>query len=893
MDSDLINQRRDKFLKFIKKKSEWVNYILLATIVYIAVWIRTRNLAGLRDITTGQWTLGPDLDPFLFLRWAKYIVENGSLFTIDSMRYVPLGFDTGLEFPLLSHLIAWFHKVASIFGSTSVEQSAVYFPVFMFAITVIAFFLMTRAIFSAIETKQNSNYIALVASLFLSIIPVLLPRTIAGIPEKESAAFFFFFMTFYFLILGWRQNNLKRQVIFSVIGGIFAGLMALTWGGYGYILIIVSLMTLILFMFNQVKINRILSYYVFIAPIFILSLIFFPRFSIRGTVTSIDWMFALLTSFILLVDYLLHNKLHKFVPNKLKNYPKLTSFIYSGVLLTILGIIVFGFDFVVQSLMRFYSIFRPNPTRLIQTVAENREPFFVEWAPNFGPYLGTLPIIIGLIFISSILLFYKTFKESFQNKRNLWIMTGVWAFFFLSIMLTRYNSTSTFNGSNFISILVYIAGLISLAAGFVYFYVKKQLNLENIISVGFLFVLVFLAVGLQSAKSSIRLVLMLVPVASILIGYIFVLSAKKIYISIKEKNVFNFRNFLYAILIISVLFSAYNHFYGSKNLAQSYVPSAYNQQWQKAMSWVRESTPTNAVFAHWWDYGYWIQSIGQRATVLDGGNLIGYWNHFMGRYALTETNFSKTLEFFYAHNVTNFLIDSTDIGKYSAYSIIGSDANYDRRSWIPTMVRDDSKTTERKNATLYVYPGGALVDQDIRYSSNGTEIFLPEGKAYAAAVVLSVNGNDTISDVFGVYYLQDKSYQIPLRYYWDRRTGLVDTGKGLDAGAFIYSKMTLNSQGGGNIEPRGALLYMSPKTVTTNLARFYLYGQENPNFRLVHSEEDSLVAILKSQGAIAEDFVYYNEFRGPIKIWEVKYPSDIKLNPIYLETEYPEDLLLA
>src|SRR3989344_161247 len=209
-NSDLIAQRQKRVIEFIRKKTDWIVYILLTVVVYLAVWIRTRNLPGLRDVTTGGWTLGPDLDPFLFLRWAKYIVENGSLFEIDPMRYVPLGFNTGLEYPLLHHLIAIFHKIALIFGSGSVEQSAVIFPVFMFALTVIAFFLMTREAFIESAGKANAGYMAVVASLFLSVIAAFVPRTIAGIPEKESAAFFFFFMAFYLFLKGWRQDKKKE-----------------------------------------------------------------------------------------------------------------------------------------------------------------------------------------------------------------------------------------------------------------------------------------------------------------------------------------------------------------------------------------------------------------------------------------------------------------------------------------------------------------------------------------------------------------------------------------------------------------------------------------------------------------------------------------------------------
>ena len=59
------------FVYYNKKNLSF--YPILAWIVLMSIRIRTRNLPLLRDITTGTWTLGPDLDPFLFLRWAKYI----------------------------------------------------------------------------------------------------------------------------------------------------------------------------------------------------------------------------------------------------------------------------------------------------------------------------------------------------------------------------------------------------------------------------------------------------------------------------------------------------------------------------------------------------------------------------------------------------------------------------------------------------------------------------------------------------------------------------------------------------------------------------------------------------------------------------------------------------
>lgn len=888
------SERLKKSFEFISKKVDLIAYFLLAVVVYLALWIRTRNLGGLRDITTGGWTLGPDLDPFLFLRYAKYIVENGSLFAVDSMRYVPLGFNTGVEYPFVHHSIAWFHSLAKIFGSTSVEQSAAIYPVFMFAFTVIAFFFMTKEIFVNLTTKRNSNYIALVASFFLSIIPSFIPRTIAGIPEKESAAFLFMFGAFYFFIRSWRSSTKKGYWI-AAIGGIFAGLMALTWGGFLYISVILSLTIIIMFFFGQVDYKKTLKYTIFVFVWYSLQIALFERVTLTNFVNGFESVFVIVGLTVLWMQVLITKSGSKFIIKPLKNYSHLTSLIYSLLFLLLAGLILLGPGYILNQLGTIYNQVSSSTTsRLIQTVAENRQPFFVEWASNFGPMFRNLPSLLIISFLSSIILIYYSLRETSLMKKDKWAIVGSWIFFLFAVTYTRYTENSIFNGTNFISKILYFGGMLAPLASFIYVFFKSKKQGDKkpyeTLNIGIILTLVFLAVGLVSARASIRLVLVLVPVISVLLGYAFVRSSEGIYKTIKSNDYLNVKTAIYLAVILITLFAGYSQFVSSKNLAQFYVPSPYTQQWQKAMDWTRENTPSDAVFGHWWDYGYWLQAIGERATVLDGANAIGYWNYLMGRYGLTETDFSKTLEFLYSHNVTHFLIDSTDIGKYSAYSTIGSDQNYDRRSWIPTFLRDNSQTTEKKNSTIYVYSGGTSIDQDIKYVMNGTEVFLPQGKTYVIATVVTVGSNDLISEVYAVYYFQNRTYQIPLRYYWDKNTGLVDTGKGINAGVFLYPRVILNNQGGGDVEPRGASLYLSPRTVMSNVARFYLYGQENNNFKLVHSENDDIVELLKAQNVIDTEFVFFNEFKGPIKIWELNYPENMKVNEEFLETDYPEEI---
>ena len=45
--------------------------------------------------------------------------------------------------------------------------------------------------------------------------------------------------------------------------------------------------------------------------------------------------------------------------------------------------------------------------------------------------------------------------------------------------------------------------------------------------------------------------------------------------------------------------------------------------WLQALNWIHDNTPTNAVIISWWDYGYWVNVMGNRTTVADNATLNG------------------------------------------------------------------------------------------------------------------------------------------------------------------------------------------------------------------------------------------------------------------------------
>ena len=909
-EEQIIRERKEKFIALFKKKYDWISYLILAFIVWIAVKIRTLPMKvnpatgkpGLWDITRDNWTLGPDLDPFLFLRWAKHIVQNGALMAWDSMRYIPLGYNTAGELILLPYSIAWFHKFINWFGDYPIEYSAVLYPVFMFALTVIAFFFLTRKIFADITGEINANIIALMSSFFLAVLPSLLPRTIAGIPEKESAAFLFLFLALYFFISAWKSEKQGNSLIFAALAGASTAAMALIWGGYLYAFLTIGIASLLAFFLGKVDKSKLYVYGTWLISSLILMYPFSTRYTPKEILGSTTTLIPIAIFFIMLMH---------FIENK-KGLNKIPKQVITLIVTVALGIIVlslaFGPGFLFHNVGDVIKVMIvPVTDRLGVTVAENRQPDFVEWANSFGPSLGDLisfggfislnegaatllskfPIIFWLFFIGSIYLFFAMFRKFEMKERG--YLTAAYAFFLVTLIFSRYSSGSIFNGVSGVSIFVYGLGFVVLLATFGFYYYKEykagQDRLKGV-DFGLILLFAFFFLSIVSARGSVRTIMVLVPTAAILVSYFVVILFNDVN---RIKDSFG-KVFIWIFVVfvsVSVVFAGYAYYNGSSSLAKSYVPSPYTYQWQQAMSWVRDNTPQDSVFGHWWDYGYWVQTMGERATVLDGGNAIVYWNHLMGRHALTGANNTAALEFLYSHNTTHFLIDSSDIGKYGAFSSIGSDVNYDRQSWISTFQRDDRQSRETKNSTMHVFVGGTPLDDDLIYNFNGSRITLPAGRAGVAAVILEIDaGGNLISQPNAVFFYNQNQYTLPLRYAHVNKK-FFDFGTGVESGIFAISALSNSAQGLG-IDKNAALLYLSSRTVKSQLARLYLYGEENPNFKLVHSEDEFLIAQLKSQYGYDEDFIIYGGLRGPLRIWEIDYPEGMKVNPEYIRTSYPD-----
>jgi len=83
------------------------------------------------------------------------------------------------------------------------------------------------------------------------------------------------------------------------------------------------------------------------------------------------------------------------------------------------------------------------------------------------------------------------------------------------------------------------------------------------------------------------------------------------------------------LLIIPMIYPV-----GSEPSTISHVPptilnggSSYQiatNDWLDALDWIKNNTPKDAVVAAWWDYGYWISTMGERASLADNSTVHTY-----------------------------------------------------------------------------------------------------------------------------------------------------------------------------------------------------------------------------------------------------------------------------
>lgn len=879
---ELRKQKMVKFSKdvinFLKDKKSWLQYLLLFLILVLAVDIRSQNWDLLKDSTTGKY-ISLELDSTLFLRYAQYIAEHGKLFDVDMMRNFPLGLDISFGV-YTSYFVAYLYKILHIFiPSITVEFVDVIYPTIATVIATIFLFLFVRRLFD--------YKVALLSALFLVVQPTFLFRSMTS--DHDILGLMLIFMTLYFFVVGWEAKRRRYNILFGVLAAVTSILGFNTAGNILIFFMIVSLFVIIHIILDNIKRSDLYVFPTWYVTTFIVLIssgrLSFNRFlsDYTGTLPA---NFAILS---LVVYLLLDTKYLKdslYCRKILAKIPKgFVSFLFAGIFSLLLLIIFLGFGYFVNIVNGFLGQFSASylNTRWASTVAENKRVFVIEWFDAFGGVLFWL-FIAGLI-----LLLYCLFKNLKDYKKLFY----VYSICILAFIFAKYSPNSQFNGSTPISKFMFYGSIILLAIYTAYYYMKNyyisnKLNNKFSLDLNWKYTLVLLMalVNVVGGTTAVRLFFELAPFVIIFSAFTLIFILDKI-LRLENKSL----RYAGVLLLVLLLFSPFSFAKGIiiKDAKSSFDQAkfsgpGYNLQWQQAGKWVRENTPKDAVFNHWWDYGYWVQSGFERATVTDGGNLFGWWNYLTARNVLTAPNDKDALGFLYSHDVDYFLMIGDEVGKYPAYSLIGSDKNLDRYSFITLMGLDNSLSQETRNGIAYVYTGGFSLDEDLVVN----EKIYPRGSVIAGVLIpfekiLDQNGNFT-----GKYNAKQprvalvsgaSTVELSIKcVYVDR----LYTFENYDYGACVR---IIPSVSGNNINNAGAIIFMSRKVADSLVGRLYILEQPSEYFKLVYNDSGNMPLAL-----------YNGRQIGPTKIWKIEYPEGFNINETerdYYTTQIYPDMSLV
>ncbi len=897
-----IKEGLNKAVNFLKNKKvqNVIVILLLLSIIFVGVSIRTQNLDLLIDQTTEEH-IPLALDPFYFLRVTEIIAEQGSLPEYDEMRAHPT-VKTGWTNEIWPYYTPTIHKIAKVFDpDITLRFTAIIIPVIFFVLGIVAFFFLVFFL-------TGSRVAGISASAFLTVLPPFLFRSMSGFYDHEITGMFAFFITLIAFTFALRffdkagssdKNNIYKSISFGVLVGFLTIFTMANWGGIAnFVFMIIPLSFLLFWLIkvknleeNQKNITIYLSFYItfFISSIIFGLLFGFDLSKVIGTITlnSSSMLNGLVLLFII-SDFIMIRYGRMITP--LKEKIKERRILFSSGLVIAIGVILLSiikgniFSFIGNI---FESILRPFGTgRIGLTVAENRQPFLDEWISQMGD-------IFYWLFVGGLVALGTMISKAVKEKNNRYLFVLFWILLLTGILYSRVSSGSLLDGNSFMSKLFYFGSV----ALFAWFSIKlyKDPNEDLKIRPELLIIFSWMIFMLIGARGAIRLFFVITPFTCLSAG-ILISSLGNAYMK-KPKNTDSsegnlskiFISILFIVVIIASVLSLSNLASTSSAQASQTAPSA-NVQWQKSMEWVRENTSENSIFAHWWDYGYWVQYLGERPTIMDGGYRGDGLAHLTGRYLLTEKKPEVALSLMKTYNVSHLLIDPTDMGKYPAYSKIGSNNEWDRFSTVSATSVDSSQTQTQGNITTRVYPSGRGVEDDIVYEDeNGKKTFLPgaafdkEGNPnyrsfFIGSVIETTESGSSVSfrQTKGIFIYNGQRYEIPIRKIYFQGE-IIDFGKGIDTTLMIIPSIE-QSQDGVQIDNLGATIYLNSRVQDSLFAQLYLMNDPEdryPTVTLSHVEYDPVVSSLRSQGLTGiGDFVQFRGFRGPIKIWKIDYPED-------------------
>lgn len=200
-----------------------------------------------------------EFDPWFNYRATRYLAHNGFVEFwnwFDPMSWYPIGRHIGRSvFPGLmatASCIYWLLHAVGI--PVDIRNVCVFVAPLFASFTALATYFFTKEI-----TRKSAP--ALLAALFIAIVPSYMSRSVAGSYDNEGVAIFALVLTFYLYTKASRDG--------SILSAVFASLaffyMVISWGGYSFIIMFIPSYTVAMILVNRFTHNMYVAYTIFYA----------------------------------------------------------------------------------------------------------------------------------------------------------------------------------------------------------------------------------------------------------------------------------------------------------------------------------------------------------------------------------------------------------------------------------------------------------------------------------------------------------------------------------------------------------------------------------------------------------------------------------------------------
>ncbi|MBR9689840.1 MAG: hypothetical protein GOV01_03020 [Candidatus Altiarchaeota archaeon] len=557
-------------------------------------------------------------DPYIFWRISEGIWTTGAWEGADALRYYPYGWDSSELAPALPHTLVYLGRIAG-----NLKSAVKFYPAVLGILSVIAMAFLGRRF-----------GMAGLSAMIMAVLPAYMFRTSQGFADKEPLGFFLGVLGWYFAATALKE----RKVMPAIFSGISMGMISAVWGGK--VLFALSLVPLlvILAMMEETKKVMLLSV-AFVSYLFMH--FFVPRYStFYQDPVSLAILGVAAFGFLLYWIYKI---------SSLEKYGKKRILIASGIglgFVLIVSLFTFGnAAFIISWVTRLYqSPLQPVGTiSHYQTVAENQRPAPWTWNLNNNQYYSQF----GLFFLISLsVLLIPIIRKAYGliRKKDAISQDYVYA---AALLIASGKLLMDFPYET--PVLLFLLGIPGLL---------DSRNWKEV------FVNSIVAFSMYSAFSAVRLFTF--TSVGVVIGAAYVMS-------LLLENVDSVVKIAGYLIVIYSMYQIYPVTLGYMN---SLGGASLTTTWFENAKWMEFNVPEGEPVTTWWDYGYWIQTIGNSTSLGDGGNVgPGYelnWN--TGHFFATD-DYENATAWADDWNLTYFTIDSAMVAKYWAYSTLGGISN--------------------------------------------------------------------------------------------------------------------------------------------------------------------------------------------------------------------------